>query len=277
MKKQKDHVTLMGCNNVAETHKFPLMVVGEVLNPRCFKHVNKKTLPVVYYNKRNAWVDCEMDLSPFHSRYQKAFTRSNPPVKALLLLDNAPAHPEAESLMSDDHCIKAMFLLPNTIALIQPMDQGVLEALKRRYRRCLLLLEDKGGQSVFEYANLKDVVYIVASAKVNISASTFKKSWNKLLKFGKQGKDQGATDTAITSQTDSEEVDATTENDHAACQQMLHFLVNDISDQEISKWLSQDSDDQGYQYLTDAEVIDQIMTTPEEMVEADVTLLVLNK
>ena len=102
-----------------------------------------------------------------------------------------------------------------------------------------LLLEDKDGQSVVEYAksiNLKDVVYMVASAWDDIPASTSKKTWNKLLKFGEPEKDQRATDTAATLHTESEEIDTTAENDHAACQQMLHSLVNDISDQEFSEW-----------------------------------------
>jgi len=119
---------------------------------------------------------------------KKHLTDQSLPFKALLLLDNAPAHPEAESLMSDDSSIKALFLPPNTTALIQPMDKGILEALKRRYRRHLphkLLLEDTDGRSMVEFAksvNLKDVVYMVASAWEDIPASTFKKSWNKLLK-----------------------------------------------------------------------------------------------
>ncbi len=65
--------------------------------------------------------------------------------QALLLLDNAPAHPDVSSLTSQDGNIKAMFLPPNTTAIIQPMDQGVLEAMKRNYKRSVLqklLLED---------------------------------------------------------------------------------------------------------------------------------------
>jgi len=60
------------------------------------------------------------------------------------------------------------------------------------------------------------------------------------LKFGGQDKDKRAPDTVSASQTVSEEVDTTTENDLVACQQMLHS--------------------------TDAEIIDQITTSP---VEAD--------
>lgn len=59
-------------------------------------------------------------------------------VKALLLLDNAPSHPGIATLVCKDSNITAMFLPPNTTSLFQPMDQGVLEALKRRYRKALL-------------------------------------------------------------------------------------------------------------------------------------------
>ena len=49
--------------------------------------------------------------------------------KALLLLDNCAAHPEDE-LGSDDGLIVAKFLPPNVTSSIQPMDQGVFEAMK---------------------------------------------------------------------------------------------------------------------------------------------------
>ena len=109
---------------------------------------------------------------------------------------------------------------------------------------------------------------MVASAWEDIPALTFKRSCNKLLKFGEKDKDGNATIVA-TSQTVSGDVDGAAENDHAAYQKMLHSLVNDISDQEVSEQLDQDSDDPGYQYLTDTEIIDQVTTIPEEMVEAD--------
>ena len=50
---------------------------------------------------------------------------------------------------------------------------------------------------------------------------------------------------------------------------MLYSLVNDISDQEVSEWLNQDSEDPGYQYLTDTEIIYQVTTISEEWEEAD--------
>ena len=48
MKKQKDRVTIMACSNATGTHKLPLVMIGKSVNLRCFKHVNKRALPVQY-------------------------------------------------------------------------------------------------------------------------------------------------------------------------------------------------------------------------------------
>ncbi|GBN91253.1 hypothetical protein AVEN_172873-1 [Araneus ventricosus] len=56
----------------------------------------------------------------------------------LLLLNNCPGHPSAEELFNDDDEISAMFLPPNTTALIQPVDQNVIQNIKLGYRKLLL-------------------------------------------------------------------------------------------------------------------------------------------
>ncbi|XP_067131366.1 tigger transposable element-derived protein 7-like, partial [Centruroides vittatus] len=55
--------------------------------------------------------------------------------KALLLLDNCPAHPLADNLVSNNGKIKVMYLPKNTTTLIQPLDQGIISAFKTNYRR----------------------------------------------------------------------------------------------------------------------------------------------
>ena len=108
-------------------------------------------------------------------------------IKALLLLDNAPSHPDVSTLVSKDGNIKALYLPPNTTALFQPMDQGVIEAMKRRYQKALLqklLLEDEEGRSIVQFVkqiNMKDVVYMAAAVWEDIPTLTLTKSWNKLL------------------------------------------------------------------------------------------------
>ena len=54
--------------------------------------------------------------------------------KVLLFADNHPAHPVVQ-------CLKAVavhFLLPNTTAVLQPMDQGVVQCFKSWYKKLLL-------------------------------------------------------------------------------------------------------------------------------------------
>lgn len=80
------------------------------------------------------------------------------------MLDNCPAHPPKEDLVSDDGKITALYLPRNVTSLIQPMDQGVLVALKRRYKKILLqrlLIEDENGVSLIDF--LKSVNMKVVS------------------------------------------------------------------------------------------------------------------
>ncbi|GBL89465.1 hypothetical protein AVEN_87812-1 [Araneus ventricosus] len=51
-------------------------------------------------------------------------------------MDNAPAHPNAETLKAEN--INCIFMPPNTTAILQPMDQSVVESMERRYRKQLL-------------------------------------------------------------------------------------------------------------------------------------------
>ncbi len=54
-------------------------------------------------------------------------------LKILLLLDNAPGHPPAMGNLYPN--VKIEFLPPNTTALLQPMDQGVISTFKAYYIR----------------------------------------------------------------------------------------------------------------------------------------------
>ena len=56
-------------------------------------------------------------------------------VKALLLLlDNAPAQPDAEKFVGADVNICTMFLQPNTTSIIQPIDLRVIVSCKWFYQ-----------------------------------------------------------------------------------------------------------------------------------------------
>ena len=54
----------------------------------------------------------------------------------------------SSTLTSHDGQITCLFLPPNTISLIQPMDQGVLQSIKLTYKRDLLLRMLDGGDEI---------------------------------------------------------------------------------------------------------------------------------
>lgn len=99
-------------------------------------------LPVVYHSSKMAWFNQAITRDWFYNQFIPEVTAfqiehlkvSPEVVKALLLFDNAPAHPNVDELSGNDGKIVCMTLPPNTTPLIQPMDQGIIEACKRLYR-----------------------------------------------------------------------------------------------------------------------------------------------
>ncbi|XP_003367608.1 tigger transposable element-derived protein 7 [Trichinella spiralis] len=74
----------------------------------------------------------------------------------------------------------------------KPMDQTVIQSLKKRYRKELLrgivLSEPDGGDlaSQLKSINLKDYCYMIAQVWESISGNTLRVSWNKLLGYNEE-------------------------------------------------------------------------------------------
>lgn len=78
----------------------------------------------------------------------------------MLIINNNPTHPPAETLNKIYDEFEAIFLPVNVTALLQRMDEEVTEKLKRIYKKQIfeyLLLSDKNAESalVFSQAHLK--------------------------------------------------------------------------------------------------------------------------
>ena len=253
MKKQKERVTLMACANASGSHKLPLTFIHKYQKPHCFKHVNVNALPVKYYAQRNAWMNVEIFIKWFETEFvpevRKHLKNRGLEPKAILLLDNAPSHPDEGRLISDDKKITAMFLPANTTSLIQPMDQGVL---KRRYRKSLLrklLMADDENQSMIAFVkslNIKDVIYMIGNAWEDVPSTTVCKSWFKLLHG----------DDSVPDETEPSSIDKSSEE---SCEDILHQLDDSLTSEDISNWMSVDQDDPGYQYATDEEIVQQVL------------------
>lgn len=135
----KDRVAFMPCSNLTGSNRPALQIIGKSKRPRCFR---SRTLPknIVYCSSKSAWQNRYL----FHQYYEEVFKPSvleysaanNIPAKALLLLDNASCHNQYHQL--GDENIKIIFLPPNCNAVLQPMDQSVIQPVKVKYRKKLL-------------------------------------------------------------------------------------------------------------------------------------------
>ena len=183
--------------------------------------------------------------------------------KALLLLDNAPSHPSSAVLQSDNGMIKTMmiktmFLPPNTIAIIQPMDQAVLDPCKGRYKRKLLahiILEnestDKPVPEILKAITMKDVVYWIAAAWEEASPESLRKAWRNLLH--ESDPDDGVSDYDDVS-PDSSIADAV----------LTAAPLGKDTEEAVAKWMEEDISEPGHQVLDDDEIVAEMLECEED-------------
>lgn len=116
-KMQKQRITAMTCANASGDNRIPLMLIGTAKKPRCFKGINMDALPVHYFAQKNAWMTQELFTKWFKNVFvpnvEHDLRVKNLPPKAILVLENALSHPEAE-LKSDNGNITCYFLPANT-------------------------------------------------------------------------------------------------------------------------------------------------------------------
>lgn len=128
-KLSKERLTVLVGANMSGSDKLKLLVIGKSKNPRCFKGIT--SLPVTYESNSKAWMTQALFSKWLHTEDVR-FSRQNR--KVLFLVDNCPGHGIVTGLKS----IQLELLPANTTALLQPMDQGVIQALKAHFRKGLL-------------------------------------------------------------------------------------------------------------------------------------------
>ena len=131
--KAKDRVTLITCTNATGNHKIPLAMIGKAAKPRCFR-VNPSPIP--YNNQANAWNDSKLTKWWFHDVFLPEI-RKRTSRQVVLLADNFGSH-DIDDIALQDPQVKWILLPPNCTAVHQPMDQGVIAALKASYKTKLL-------------------------------------------------------------------------------------------------------------------------------------------
>ena len=243
-KKARERVTINACANASGSIKLPLLMIGKSKKPRCFKNIDQETLPLIYRHQKNAWINVYIYEEWFHKFFipevRKRLAELGQEQKAILFLDNYSAHPSEDTLVSDDGKIVAKFFPANVTALIQPMDQGVLEKLKRIYRKGILRNLLNEGNNLIKFLkqiNLLEVVNNIADAWDQVDSKSLRASWNKLLKNinSSPANSPGFEDFV---------------NDFSA-------MNIDVSEDDMVAWFNEDGP--GYEHLHDQGIVDLVI------------------
>ncbi|XP_065083210.1 tigger transposable element-derived protein 2-like [Ochlerotatus camptorhynchus] len=149
-KLNRTRYTFMPCANLDGSLKLKLMFIEKSENPRVLRRGVNKELPVSYFSSKKAWMTRILSRKWFEEEFVPAVRKfcqeKSLEPKALLVLDNCSAHHDGCDLKSDDGLIQVIYLPPNVTSECQPMDQAVINAIKTRYKRKLMLklvLEDE--------------------------------------------------------------------------------------------------------------------------------------
>jgi hypothetical protein len=123
----KERVTIL-LTVSAMGEKLKPFVIAKSLMPRCFN----RQLPTSVFWRANkkAWMTGEL-FREYLGKLNESMISQNR--KILLLLDNAPCHPQV-----DLSHVKLLFLPPNTTAGTQPCDAGIIKNFKYFYRKKLI-------------------------------------------------------------------------------------------------------------------------------------------
>ncbi|GFX32466.1 tigger transposable element-derived protein 1 [Trichonephila clavipes] len=158
-KPMKYRLTLiLGANTSGDMKLKPLLVYHSE-NLRAFKKYSiiKSKLPVMWRSNQRACVTQDLFkewLFKVCAPSIKDYLKTNDlPLKALLLLDNAPGHPKdlTDNLLTYFPWLTVQFLPPNTTSLIQPMEQEAWSEVPQRQlisawrKQCPSFVQGDGG------------------------------------------------------------------------------------------------------------------------------------
>ena len=195
-KPMKDRLTLALCANASGDCKVKPLLVYHSENPRAFKthKILKEKLHVMWRSNARAWVTRQFFVDwvnlVFGPTVKKYLLSNKLPLRALLLLDNAPGHPPAlqDDILEEFQFIKVFFLPPNTTSILQPMDQQVIANFKKLYtkhlfRRCFDVTENTNltlREFWKEHFNIVSCLNIIDLAWQEVSRRTLNSAWKKL-------------------------------------------------------------------------------------------------
>ncbi|XP_035214767.1 tigger transposable element-derived protein 1-like, partial [Stegodyphus dumicola] len=191
-KAAKDRLTLLLGGNASGDFKLKPLLIYHSKNPRAMKGISKSTLLVIWESNKKSWITAKIfqdwfteHFCPSVKRYCKIKKLEQ---KALLLIDNAPSHPTNLSDLTTCIPVEVVFLPPNTTALIQPMDQGVISNfkayyLRRTFKQMFEKTDGEENQSIREFwknYNIVDAVENIGLSWNEVTERSLKGVWKNI-------------------------------------------------------------------------------------------------
>jgi predicted transcriptional regulator len=175
-KRSKDRLTLALCASMTGEKVKPLLI-GKSKKPRCFKRISGDNLPVIYRANKSSWMTTFL-----YDEWLHWFDRKMNGRKVLLFVDNAPTH--AKIKLKN---VTVKNFPANTTSVCQPMDQGIIQTLKLKYRKRQLqhvvdqieTQPQKSGNEILKEISILDAAYWISSGWENVDASTISKCFQK--------------------------------------------------------------------------------------------------
>ncbi|XP_043470513.1 jerky protein homolog-like isoform X2 [Leptopilina heterotoma] len=243
----KERVTVMVCANADGSHRIPLFIIGNSKDTSCLEDVHR--LPFVYNSQEDGFMTRELFIKwyieVFLPSIRKFQAESGRSYNVLLILDNATCHLSKNELDAvDDLC--SVELLPPSGIFFQPMNQGIVEEIKKHYRRSFLreILLECDDNSLLKLANamtMKTCCVKMASAWSEISDSRITHSWRKLIP---------------TCKVDTENSVITVDEIKEILQRIPCY--RNITKEQISAWLQIDRHESGWKLLSIEQILESI-------------------
>lgn len=207
-----------------------------------------------YRSSKNAWQTRDLFKEWFFEVFvplvKKNLNEKNLQPKAILLLDNATCHWNEEVLKTNDGNIFTVFLPPNTTSLIQPLDQGIIKALKQIYRKNLLnellMIDGTNLSEKLKNISLKNVVFLITESWNNVKDSVIVSGFHAVL--DSKHKNCGTV-----------EFNDIACNDNTNLVKLYHRVTSctDVSDLDIINWST--GTNESSRIITDDEIIDSAL------------------
>ncbi|CAB5298350.1 unnamed protein product [Rhizophagus irregularis] len=179
-KMDKSRVSVLFCANATGSHKIRPLVIGKSLNPRCFKNLNKSTLPVIYRANSKAWMrsDIFIEWLKHLDYYFRTMDR-----KVLLLIDNAGSHFNPKRFKKNDDMDDEEISESDDEqeSKKQKKKENLLFKAKYKQEFCKHLIRqfDSGVDHVKNKLNIKEAIDYIAESWNNVTQTTIRNCWIK--------------------------------------------------------------------------------------------------